>query len=120
MKLLTDSNRSNIGFESVFLNVFTYFPFDIQVCPGLVIVICPPNIHINLQLSSNAGIPVIFCFPPGNHGDVIAGTQGIGVNTPIAAEVAEATVGFANDLHMPKGITLAIGIKSITVALGLF
>jgi hypothetical protein len=35
--------------------------------------------------------------------------QGIGVKTPSAAAVAAATVGFANDVHMPKGIMLTIG-----------
>ncbi len=50
----------------------------------------------------------------------MAGMQGIGVSTPIAAEVAEATVGLLNDWHMPKGRMLTIGAKSMMVAFGLF
>lgn len=40
---------------------------------------------------------------PGIQGAVVTGMQGIGVKTPNAAAVAEATVGFAGDEHMPKG-----------------
>jgi hypothetical protein len=36
--------------------------------------------------------------------------HGIGVRTPMAAEVAAATVGFASDIHTPKGMMLVIGI----------
>jgi hypothetical protein len=50
----------------------------------------------------------------------MAGMQGIGVKTPIAADVAEATVGFANDVHIPKGKILIIGLKSVMVPMGLF
>ena len=50
----------------------------------------------------------------------MAGMQGIGVSTPIAAEVAEATVGLLGDWHMPKGRMLTIGAKSMMVAFGLF
>jgi hypothetical protein len=55
---------------------------------------------------------------PGTQGAGITGTQGIGVNTPPAAAVAVITVGFAGDLHIPKGGILAIGAKSIIVAAG--
>ena len=41
-----------------------------------------------------------------------AGTHGIGVSTPIAAAVAEATVGFAMDVHMPQGPTFVMGAAS--------
>lgn len=34
---------------------------------------------------------------PGAQGAGITGTHGIGVSTPMAAEVAEATVGLDND-----------------------
>ena len=46
---------------------------------------------------------------PGVQGAGITGIQGIGVITPIAAAVAEATVGFASEEHMPKGGILAMG-----------
>lgn len=49
----------------------------------------------------------------------MTGMQGIGVNAPIAAAVADATVGFANDWHMPKGIMLTIGILSMMLAISI-
>src|SRR5689334_17489744 len=52
---------------------------------------------------------------PGAQG-VVAGTQGIGVKTPRAAAVALATVGLANEEHMPKAGMLLIGAKSMMVA----
>lgn len=55
---------------------------------------------------------------PGVQGTAHAGTHGIGVNTPNAAEVAEATVGLARELHIPKVIG-SFGI-SIIVAAGIF
>lgn len=42
----------------------------------------------------------------------------MGVNTPRAAVVAEATVGFAMDWHMPKEVTFKTGWLSIMVAAG--
>lgn len=63
---------------------------------------------------------VINCLPPGVHGATIAGMQGIGVSTPIAADVAEATVGLLSDWHIPKGMIFTIGAKSMIVAFGLF
>jgi hypothetical protein len=44
--------------------------------------------------------------------------QGIGVRTPIAAAVAAATVGFAGELHIPKGKIFTIGLLSIIFASG--
>ncbi|MNN95372.1 hypothetical protein D3C81_2141630 [compost metagenome] len=40
--------------------------------------------------------------PPGIHGAAVAGMQGMGVSTPMAAAVAAATVGLARLWHMPK------------------
>lgn len=91
-----------------------------QVWPGMFIDMLPPKAHMSLQLSSSAGMFVMSCLPPGAHGATMTGTQGMGVSTPIAAAVAEATVGFASDVHMPNGIMLANGTKSMMVALGLF
>ena len=73
-----------------------------------------------LQLSNKAGILVINSFPPGAHGETITGIHGIGVSTPIAADVADATVGLLMDWHMPNGMMFTIGAKSIMVAFGLF
>lgn len=56
---------------------------------------------------------------PGIHGAAMAGTQGIGVSTPIAAAVAAATVGLARELHMPKGSMFTMGLLSITFAIAM-
>lgn len=56
---------------------------------------------------------------PGAQGAGITGTQGMGVSTPSAAAVAEATVGFDRDWHIPKGIIFFIGILSMMVAAGM-
>ena len=60
--------------------------------------------------------PTITVGDPGVHGDAQAGTQGIGVNTPPALDVADATVGLPRLLHMPNVIG-GFGI-SIMVAMG--
>lgn len=52
---------------------------------------------------------------PGVHGDSVLGMQGMGVRTPRAADVAEATIGLAKDAHMPKEGMLTIGLLSIMV-----
>jgi hypothetical protein len=44
--------------------------------------------------------------------------QGIGVNAPKAAAVADATVGFASDEHMPNGMMLTSGLLSMMFASG--
>ena len=50
----------------------------------------------------------------------MTGMQGIGVSTPYAAAVAEATVGFAIDWHIPNGMMLVIGAISIILAISIF
>lgn len=50
----------------------------------------------------------------------MTGTQGIGVSVPIAAAVAEATVGLARDWHIPNGMMLTMGLMSEMLAMGLF
>lgn len=52
---------------------------------------------------------------PGAHGAGQEGTHGIGVNTPNAAEVADATVGFARLLHIPN-VMGSFGISMIVAA----
>jgi hypothetical protein len=90
------------------------------VCPGFTTEMEPPYAHISLQDWFSAGFPpIIHVDEPGVQGAVSTGTQGIGVRTPIAAAVAEATVGFIIDEHMPKGITLTIGLLSIIVAIAI-
>jgi hypothetical protein len=44
--------------------------------------------------------------------------HGIGVNTPQAAAVAAATVGFASDMHIPNGMMLTRGVWSFMFASG--
>ena len=56
---------------------------------------------------------------PGAQGAGITGTQGMGVSTPMAAAVAEATVGLAREEHMPKGMIFFIGTLSMMVAAGM-
>lgn len=43
----------------------------------------------------------------------------MGVNAPILAAVAAATVGFAMEEHIPKGGTFTIGILSMIVAIAM-
>lgn len=83
---------------------------DTVNCPGEVIWITPPQVQKHLQLLLRAGKLLIKTVGvPGIQGAGITGTQGIGVNTPKAAVVAAATVGFAKELHIPKGGILTIG-----------
>jgi hypothetical protein len=70
----------------------------------------PPQLHINLDELFKAGkLPTNTVGDPGTQGAAVAGIQGMGVKTPLAAAVAAATIGFANELHIPKGMTFAIG-----------
>lgn len=46
------------------------------------------------------------------HGAGVTGTHGIGVRTPNAAVVAEATTGLAIERHMPNGMMFTIGLLS--------
>lgn len=56
---------------------------------------------------------------PGAQGAAVTGTHGIGVNTPLAAAVAAATVGFANEVHIMKGGMLVVGTLSMMFAANL-
>jgi hypothetical protein len=68
----------------------------------------------------NAGILAISTVgDPGAQGAGVIGIHGMGVNTPNAALVAAATVGFANDEHMANGKIFTIGILSIILASGI-
>ena len=71
-----------------------------------------------LELLS-AGMPLTSTVAqPGAQGAVVTGTHGIGVRTPSAAAVAEATVGLLGVLHMPKGGMFTIGAMSVMFAAG--
>lgn len=79
--------------------------------PGVTNVITPAHMHISVDMLSRVGmLPSRTVGAPGTHGETVAGMQGIGVRTPIAAAVAAATIGFAGDIHMPKGMMLTIGM----------
>jgi len=56
---------------------------------------------------------------PGVQGAGITGVQGIGVKTPRAAAVADATVGFASEVHTPKGRILTNETLSMILAIGM-
>ncbi len=78
---------------------------------GKLTEITPPKLHMHLDTLSSAGIlPISTVGAPGTQGAAVAGIQGIGVKTPIAAAVAAATVGLAKDVHTPNGMILTIGM----------
>ena len=89
------------------------------VVPGIVNWITPAQLHMHLEVLLSPGmLRTSTVGEPGAQGAGMTGTQGIGVKTPSAADVAAATVGFASDWHIPKGGILAIGILSIIFAAG--
>jgi len=73
-------------------------------------LITPAQVHITLEVVLRAGMPPIFTIgEPGAQGAVVTGMQGMGVSTPEAAVVAEATAGLARLLHIPKGAIFTMG-----------
>jgi hypothetical protein len=63
-------------------------------------VITPSQLHINFDVLFKAGwVPTDTVGDPGVHGEGVTGIHGIGVRTPKAAEVADATVGFERLVH---------------------
>ena len=70
----------------------------------------PPQAQKHLDVLFKAGKLLIRTVgEPGAQGAGITGRQGMGVRTPNAAAVADATVGFAREEQTPKGGILAIG-----------
>ncbi len=55
---------------------------------------------------------------PGAQGAGVTGTHAIGVNTPEAADVADATSGLVMEEHIPNGGILTMGWLSMIVAAG--
>jgi hypothetical protein len=87
--------------------------------PGSIKVITPPQMHMSWETLSSVGmLPSITVGAPGTQGAGVIGTQGMGVNTPMAAAVAEATSGLAGDMHIAKGMILTIGTWSMMLASG--
>ena len=75
---------------------------------------------MHLHVLFNAGFPPTKTVgDPGAQGADITGVHGIGVKTPIAADVAADTCGFAMDVHIPKGIMFVIGTLSMIHAAGI-
>jgi hypothetical protein len=67
--------------------------------------------QFRIEVSSSAGwLASIMVGAPGDQGVVVFGMQGMGVSTPSAAAVAEATTGFEGLVHIPKGMMLTIGL----------
>ena len=90
-----------------------------MVCAGLVIEIIPPQLHVHMEELFNAGMPPSRTVAaPGDQGATVTGMHGIGVNTPKAAAVAAATVGFEGDMHMPNGGMFTVGLLSMMLAAG--
>jgi len=68
---------------------------------------------------STAGIPPISTVgTPGVHGAIVAGMHGIGVSTPRAAAVADATTGLARLIHIPNDMIFTMGTWSWMFAAG--
>jgi hypothetical protein len=83
-------------------------------------VMVPPHMHWQVESWLRAGTPeMVTATDPGAQGAAVAGTHGIGVRTPRAADVAEATSGLASDEHIPKVGMLTIGAESVMVATGI-
>ena len=53
---------------------------------------------------------------PGTQGADVTGIQGMGVSTPSAAAVAEATIGLVGVMHMPKGGIFTMGRCALILA----
>lgn len=74
---------------------------------------------MHVHVLFRAGMPpILHVAEPGVHGVVVTGTQGIGVKTPRAAAVAEATAGLVTVVHIPKVGMFFIGTKSMMFAAG--
>lgn len=82
--------------------------------------ITPPQAQEHIDPAKRAGMPPYRVVAAGGaQGAGTTGKQGIGVNTPSAAAVAAATVGFAREVHIPNGGIFAPGAMSVIVAAGL-
>jgi len=91
----------------------------VVICPAKVMLTTPPQLHMQVEVLFSAGmLPIMQVAEPGVQGDVVTGMQGMGVSTPRAAAVAEATVGLAMDIHMPKVGMFVMGMKSMMLAAG--
>jgi hypothetical protein len=81
-------------------------------------VICPPQMHIHFEDLVITGAPPTITREDEIHGAGVTGTHGMGVRTPSAAAVAEATTGLAMERHKPNGTMFTIGLLSIMLPTG--
>jgi len=86
------------------------------VVPAYVIEITPRYEQLHLdELFSAGALRKVTVGEPGAHATV-TGTHGVGVKTPLAADVADAVVGLANDEHIPNVGILVVGMASLILA----
>ena len=89
------------------------------IWPAFEIEIIPPHMHVQVHVLFSAGMFLIFTMvAPGVHGAAVLGMHGIGVSTPSAAAVADATVGLEGDMHIPNVPMFIIGLESMMFAAG--
>jgi hypothetical protein len=104
---------------AIFYHLYPYYGITVVVWPGKVIDMTPPHTHMQVDGLSRAGWSAISTVgAPGVQGPGVFGTHGIGVNVPMAAAVADATVGFTGELHIPKGKIFTMGRWSMMFAAG--
>ncbi len=70
--------------------------------------------HLDELLSAGA-LRKVTVGDPGAHATV-TGRQGVGVSTPLAADVADAVAGLVNDEHIPNVGILVVGMASLILA----
>src|SRR5579884_2094357 len=81
---------------------------------GKMTEITPPQAQWHWADEVSAGVPPIRVWAAGGaHGAGVTGIQGMGVRTPSAAAVAEATVGLDRLVHIPNGGMFTIGMMSV-------
>ena len=67
--------------------------------------------QLRFDVELRAGIlPTRTVGDPGAHGAGVFGMHGIGVSTPIAADVADATAGLARLIQTPIGAMFTMGL----------
>jgi hypothetical protein len=94
-------------------NVIKVVLYKTVNCPGIVILIIPPHMHVHISpLQTTGPVGMMTIGFEGSQGATVAGMHGIGVNTPRAAAVADATVGLVIVEHIPNVMIFTIGIIS--------
>ena len=78
-----------------------------------------PKAHAKVEVLFKAGImPSNTVGDPTTHGAAVAGMQGTGVGTPMAAAVADTKTGLVGEMHIPNVMMLTMGIWSMILAAG--